>query len=467
MSAGAAVAAVPRRGAAAPCATSLARATPNAVRGAQQGFLVGLAGRHLSNDFAPEQDNRPVANQRYFRQLGGEQQHGRTGVGHLAQQPIDLMLCADIDAAGRIEAQQGFKAGGNPACDHHLLLVAATQPAEFGAGAGVDLQALDGGGHAVALACGANEAPIPGVANERQGDVFADRALRQEGLKPIRRDQHEARRDRVSGVLQLQLSTASHDLAAVMAAYPRDTVEQFLLPLTLERGDAENLSRPKAEGDMLEHMAVAKIADFKRHRLRIRAALEPSPRGLGGTGFQLDAKHERDDSVFAPSGGVGDDADGDAIAQNRGAIAQRSNLGDAMRNEDDRIAALAPASHDREDLFRQVRRKRRGDLVEHKHDRIGRQRARQIDEPQHRIWNIPHKLAKFEIRYSKVVEIVPHACQADIGQSHVLADRQVGNERRILVDGDDPRATRFGRRTKRPRLAIDSYGSAIRGRRRP
>ena len=115
------------------------------MRGAQQGSLIRLAGRHLSDDFAPEQDDRPVANQAYFRKLGREQQHGRPRVGHLSQQPIDLMLGADIDAAGRIEAKQGLKAGGNPSRDHHLLLVAAAQPPQFGPRAGVDLQALHGG----------------------------------------------------------------------------------------------------------------------------------------------------------------------------------------------------------------------------------------------------------------------------------------------------------------------------------
>ena len=210
-------------------------------------------------------------------------------------------------------------------------------------------------------------------------------------------------------------------------------------------------------------MAVAEIADLKRRRLLSRAAIDSPVRSVGGTGFhRLYAKHQRDDSVFAASGGIRD-ADGDAIAQNRGAIAERGHLGDTMRNEDHRIAALAPAPHDREDAFRQVCREGGGDLVEHQHDRIGRQRAGQIDEAQDRIWNVPHQLAKIEIRYSEVVEMVPHAREGDIGQSHVLADRQVGNERRILVDRDDARSTRFGGGAKRPYCAVDRYGSAIRG----
>ena len=198
----------------------LPRRDAHAMRGAQQGSLIRLAGRHFSDDFAAEQNNRPVANQAYFRKLGREQQHGRPGVGHLTQQPIDLMLGADIDAAGWIEAKQGLKPGRDPSRDHHLLLVAAAQPAQFGPRAGVDLQPLDGGGDALALAMGANQAPIRRVADKRQGDVLADRALRQQGLQPIRRDQHEARRDRVAGVAQLQLSAVGHDLSAVAGGAP-------------------------------------------------------------------------------------------------------------------------------------------------------------------------------------------------------------------------------------------------------
>ena len=61
-----------------------------------------------------------------------------------------------------------------------------------------------------------------------------------------------------------------------------------------------------------------------------------------------------------------------------------------MRNEDDRIAAFAPTPNDRENMFRQVRRESRSYLVEQEHDRIGRQRAGQIDEAQYRVRNVAH-----------------------------------------------------------------------------
>ena len=109
------------------------------MRSSQQGCLVSLAGWHLSNDLAPEQDDRTVANQAYFRELGCEQEHGRTRIGKLSQEPIDLVLGADVDAASRIKTKQGLEAGGNPSRDDHLLLIAAAQPSQFGARTGVNL----------------------------------------------------------------------------------------------------------------------------------------------------------------------------------------------------------------------------------------------------------------------------------------------------------------------------------------
>ena len=47
----------------------------------------------------------------------------------LADQPVDLRLGADVDAAGRLVQQQHARCGGQPLADHHLLLVAARQRA--------------------------------------------------------------------------------------------------------------------------------------------------------------------------------------------------------------------------------------------------------------------------------------------------------------------------------------------------
>ena len=247
--------------------------------GAKQSFLVGFASRHLGDDFAPEQNDRPVAHQGNFRKLRREQKHGRPGVGHLAQQPINLLLGADVDAARRIEAQQGLESRRNPSCDHHLLLVAAAQSAQLGLRSGVDLQSLDRVGNAVTLRSGVDEAPIRRVAYERQSHILVDRALRQKRLQSVRRNQHETCSDCVARMMKLQLSAVDRDLSAVVTGHSSNTVEQFLLSLTFERCNPENLSSPQAEGHGLEHVAVAKIADLESGEIVVAAANLPL-RGL-------------------------------------------------------------------------------------------------------------------------------------------------------------------------------------------
>ena len=270
--------------------------------GAKQSFLVGFASRHLGDDFAPEHHDRPVAHQGDFRKLGREQQHGRPGIGHLAQQPINLMLGADVDAARRIEAKQGLESRSNPSCDHHLLLVTAAQSAQLGLRSGVDLQSLDSVGNALTLRSGVDEAPIRRIADKRQGHILADRALRQKRLQSVRRDQHETCGDRVARMIKLQLLAVDRNLSAVVPGHSGNTVEQFLLPLTFERCNAKNLPSPQAEGHVLEPVAVAKIADLKSGETIVAAAILPLRRLRRANFRWVEAEHERDDSLAASSG---------------------------------------------------------------------------------------------------------------------------------------------------------------------
>src|ERR1700735_5213172 len=157
------------------------------------------------------------------------------------------MLGADVDAARRIEAKQGLESRRNPPCDHHLLLVTATQPAQLRLRSGVDLQSLDSVGNALTFRSSVDEAPIRRIAYERQSHILVDRALRQKRLQSVRRDQHEACGDCVARMIKLQLLAVDRDLSAVVTGHSSNAVEQFLLPLTFERCNPENLPGPEAE----------------------------------------------------------------------------------------------------------------------------------------------------------------------------------------------------------------------------
>ncbi len=89
-----------------------------------------------------EDHDRPVAGKLDLLELGGVEQDGRAVGGEVAQELVDLMLGADVDAAGRVEAEERPDAAGDPAGDRHLLLIAAGQSSDLGGGARVDLQLL-------------------------------------------------------------------------------------------------------------------------------------------------------------------------------------------------------------------------------------------------------------------------------------------------------------------------------------
>ena len=93
------------------------------------------------------------------------------------------------------------------------------------------------------------------------------------------------------------------------------------------------------------------------------------------------AEHQLDDLLLRARRHV-DDAHRLAVAQHGGAVAERGDLEQPVRDEDHRAAGLALAPHDVEHLFGEIRRQRRGHLVEQQHVGLDRQRAREIEHAQ-------------------------------------------------------------------------------------
>src|ERR1700751_4037284 len=103
--------------------------------------------------------------------------------------------------------------------------------------------------------------------------------------------------------------------------------------------------------------------EFEGNVIQVRSAREPGhlqgwPRGVspwtretcrrrrGDRSSGLGPEHEGDDAILAPVRAFRDTGR-NAIAQNRGPIAQSRYLGHAMRNENHCVASLAPALHHR------------------------------------------------------------------------------------------------------------------------
>src|SRR5438067_12709367 len=99
-----------------------------AVRRVQQGGLVGIGGGHLASYLPFVQHQHTVTDQLDLRQLAGKEEDAGALGGELAKKGMDLPFGPYVDPAGRVEEEQYLEAGGEPASDRHLLLVAAAQP---------------------------------------------------------------------------------------------------------------------------------------------------------------------------------------------------------------------------------------------------------------------------------------------------------------------------------------------------
>ena len=70
-------------------------------------------------------DEDAIAHAQNFRQLGGNHHDRHPLPGEFGDQPVDLRLGADIDAARRLVENENARLGHQPPRDQHLLLIAA------------------------------------------------------------------------------------------------------------------------------------------------------------------------------------------------------------------------------------------------------------------------------------------------------------------------------------------------------
>src|SRR5687767_2456233 len=97
-----------RRQARAPrsCDTATSGGGRQAVGGAEELRLIGSLGRQLVDDATAVDDDRPVAGSLDLIELRGQQQDRRAGCRQLADELVDLLLRADVDAARRVVEEE-------------------------------------------------------------------------------------------------------------------------------------------------------------------------------------------------------------------------------------------------------------------------------------------------------------------------------------------------------------------------
>ena len=180
-----------------------------------------------------------------------------------------------------------------------------------------------------------DRAPAPEAGRRRQRDVLANRALHQQRLGAVGGHVHDTGHDRVGGMAEGHRRAIHEQLSAARTGGAGEDVEQLVLALAFERGDAQDLARVEVERDVLEPRPVGEAAHGQA--------------GLGGgcrswaVGALRDrrwlvddlAEHELDDPVLRALGHI-DHADRLAFAQHGRPVADGGDLDHPVGDEDDR-----------------------------------------------------------------------------------------------------------------------------------
>ena len=324
---------------------------------------------------------------------------------------------------------------------------------------GVDRQPGDRLVDAAAFLGGPDRAPLGDAVEQWEGDVLADRALRQQGVQAVGGHEHDAAADDVERVPGTHRPTVDDELAAVGLAVAGEDLEQRLLALAFEGGEAEHLARGDGEADVVELAAVADAAGFEHRALTDRRRRRPHPRLVADADGAV-AEHRLDDRRFAALAGH-ERGDVATVTQHGAHVAVLAHLGEAVRDEQHRAVALAPPAHHGEHSLGQVRRQGGGDLVEEQQLRVERQGAGEVEHAQERQRHVAHLLAEVEAVEVHLGEVPAHGADVGAGEAQVLGDGEIADHRRVLEHRGESAATGVAGTAQGGRLAVDADRAGV------
>ena len=240
---------------------------------------------------------------------------------------------------------------------------------------------------------------------------------------------------------------------------PEEGEEEIALPLTFETGEPENLAPVDDQGDIAQAVAPGETAHLQQRFLDVRS-LRPRWEGLA----QGAPDHHVHDLVVAGLCHV-DGADTDAVAEDRGPMAEIAHLIHAVRDEDDRDALGAEAAHDGEDLLHLAAVERRGRLVEDQHLRLPAHGLGDLDQLAIGEGEIAHHGAGIDADEAEAHQpgagLAAHALAVDqtesgarlLAHEEVLGHGQIRDQGQLLEDRDDAHGDRVGGTAEGDRLA--------------
>ena len=290
-------------------------------------FLAGLRARQHPGPPALRDDHDPVREQQQLRQLRAHHHDRQPLARQRAHQVVDLLLGADVDAAGRLVEQEHPRPGGQPLADDHLLLVAAGERRRDLLDAGAaHPEATHRLGRHLRLAAGGADAEAREARQRRQRDIVADRRLQMQPLGlAVLGHERDAEPPRVPRRAHLDRHALDPDgTAAPSRAGAEQRLEDLRAARAQQAGDPQHLAGADLEADAVEHpVPAAADGHLQREPAHLEHRLAAARSAGAGAGDGLAPDHRRDHPVAVHLG----DRRGHhvpAVAQHRDPVRQRA-----------------------------------------------------------------------------------------------------------------------------------------------
>ena len=235
-------------------------------------------------------------------------------------------------------------------------------------------------------------------------------------------------------------------LAAARALGAGEDVEQLVLALALERHDAEHLARVEVERDVVELRAERQAARGQARPGRVGARVPVAAIAVARAGMPSTISPSISSTIRSSEPSVTSTTP--TVSPSRRTVARSQTAAISIMpvgDEDDGAIAAPLAADDLEDALGEVGGQGRGHLVEHQDVGLDRERAGEVDDPERGERHAPRQARQVEVLEAELAEPVAERLDGRLGQAQVGADVQVGDERRLLVDGDEPAAAGLGR----------------------
>ena len=237
---------------------------------------------------------------------------------------------------------------------------------------------------------------------------------------------------------------STSELAAVGALGAGQDVEQLVLALAFERGEAKDLARAQLEGDVVQLGAEAQVARDEPGRRRPRPRCRrPRP----GRSRPSSPGHSPSISATIRSSEPSVTSTTPTVSPSRRTVARSQTAAISMRRcEMKMMERSEPRWRPMTSRTRSVRSAGSAAVISSSMStsRLDREGAREVDDAQRGQRQVARHARQVQVGDAELREPVAERLERRLGQAEVVADVQVRDERRLLVDGDDAATPRLG-----------------------